>query len=299
MKKNTGSSGSYRLQLNDHVRWNLKADSIELQSWVEKLAGIMELDLSPVADGDRRISFITNNNGGTGHPCTPKAPADGWRCHDFNTLCAWYHDDNPDVTCTIKPFDYPEMETLAMWNALYPLYVEIVHSGGLPLHAGLGELDGKGVIIAGPGDTGKSTCLSRLPEYWNPLCDDEALVVVDNETNFKAHPFPTWSDRLHRKSENTWNVQHSVPLSGIFFIEQWANDEVMSLGEGKAAVYINESATQVCRKYWRRVDEEHYRTFRKNLFENACRMAKRIPAFKLRVSLHGRFWEKIERVLAW
>ncbi len=297
MKKDTHSSRSYRLQLNKDMRWILKADAIAVQPWVEKLAGIMELDVSQHADGDRRISFTTNN-GGTGHPTMPKTPGDGWKCYHLNTLCAWYHDDSPDVTCTIKPFIYPESEIITMWNALYPLYLEIIGLGGLPFHAGLAELDGRGVMIAGPGHTGKSTCLSRLPGYWKPLCDDEALAVVDKE-DFKAHPFPTWSDYLGRRSENTWNVQHSVPLSGIFFIEQSENNEAMSLDKGTAAVSMNASATQVCRKYWGRVDEAYGRAFRKNLFENACKMAKRVPAFRLRVSLHGRFWEEIERVLGW
>jgi len=184
-----------------------------------------------------------------------------------------------------------------MWNALYPIYRESIDQGGLPFHAGLVELDGRGIILAGPGDTGKSTCCSRLPDYWNPLCDDEVLVVLDNEGNFRAHPFPTWSDYLWGESEKTCNVQRSVPVSGVFFIEQSQIDEALPLGQGKSAVYMNESATQVCRRFWRGADNEYKRTFRKNMFNNACKMAKKIPAFRLRVSLHGRFWEEIERVL--
>ena len=131
------------------------------------------------------------------------------------------------------------------------------------------------------------------------MCDDEVLVVFDNQENFRAHPFPTWSDYLWRGSEKTWNVQYSVPLCGVFFIEQSEVDEVVPLGKCESAVYMNESSTQVCRKYWGRADNEYQRTFRKNLFVNACGMAKKIPAFRLRVSLHGRFWEEIERILGW
>ena len=88
-----------------------------------------------------------------------------------------------------------------------------------------------------------------------------------------------------------------MPLSGVFFLEQSKTDEVVPVGEGQAALLISESAMQICEKFWRNVDEEQQRQFRKELFDNACKMAKQIPAFRLSVSLHGRFWEKMEEAL--
>ena len=299
MNNHYGQSDSYRLRLDDNACWHLNGTSAVLQTWVKKLAGIMELDVSPADNGTSRISFIAGDGNNVGHAETRQAPHNGWTCHDLNTLCAWYHDDKREVICTVNPFDSSETEIITMWNALYPIYGESIQLGGLPFHAGLVESGGRGVIIAGPGDTGKSTCCSRLPDDWNPLCDDEALAVVDNKGNFRAHPFPTWSDYLWRGSQKTWDVQRSVPVSAVFFIEQSENDEAISLGQGKAAVYMNESSIQVCRKYWRRADDAFQRTFRRDLFVNACEMAKKIPAFRLRVNLHGRFWEEIERALGW
>lgn len=300
MNINYHPQGGYRIQLSNNIWWYVTAGSEEVRPWVKKLAGILELDVC-TCDGGKKIIYSINRyeNNKSCHTGTPETSNNGWKCHDMNTLCVWYHNDSPDVICKVKPFDTPETEIVTMWNALYPIYQESIHLGGLPFHAGLIELDGRGVIIAGPGNTGKSTCCSRLPGHWNPMCDDETLVLLDNEGNFKAHPFPTWSDYLWRGSEKTWNVQRSVPISGVFFIEQSEDDEAIPLGQGKAAVYINESATQVCRKYWRRADSEYQRKFRRNLFVNACGMAKQIPAFRLRVSLHGRFWEEIERALGW
>jgi SynChlorMet cassette protein ScmC len=95
----------------------------------------------------------------------------------------------------------------------------------------------------------------------------------------------------------TWNVQYSVPLAGAFFLEQSEVDEVLPVGEGQAAVLMNESAGQICGKYWRNLDKEDQKNFREELFNNACEMAKKIPAYRLNVSLEGRFWEKIEQVL--
>jgi SynChlorMet cassette protein ScmC len=299
MYNENNHSGCYHIQLDDKACWNMQTTSVMLQPWLEKLATIMGLDDAAVKNGTKHISFINSDYSRSGHPYLLEEPNNGWSRHDLSSLFVWDHDGIPGVICKIKPFDSPDLETIAMWDALYPIYRESISRGGLPFHAGLVELAGRGVILAGPGDTGKSTCCSRLPHYWSALCDDEVLVVLDNEGNFRAHPFPTWSDYLWRGSEKTWNVQRSVPIFGVFFIEQSQDDEAIPLGQGKAAVYMNESATQVCRKYWKRAGDEYQRTFRRNLFVNTCEMAKQIPAFRLRVSLHGRFWEEIERVLGW
>ena len=296
---NTRQLGSYQLKLNNDVCWRLKTGSAALQPWVRKLAGIMELDVSPDAGGGRGISFITGDNGGTGHPFTREASKNGWKLLDMKAVCVRHHDNTPDVTCWVKPSSVPEMKITAMWNAIYPVYLESIKSGGLPFHAALLECDGRGVLMAAPSGTGKSTSCGRLPDHWNPLCDDETLVVVDHKGNFMAHPFPTWSRYFGKEPEKTWNVQRYLPVSGVFFMEQSDDDEAALMGEGKAALSITRATSQICRKYWRNADEAYQRAFRNNLFDNACRMAKRVPAFRLRVSRHGRFWEEMERVLGW
>lgn len=297
-KKDHASTG-YRLRLGSNTWCYVMADSVALEPWVGKFAEIMELNICRVKNETKRIYFDNHDeNNKSGPTESPEGPNNGWKCHDLNTLNIWYHDHIPDVICRVKTFDNPETEILTMWNALYPIYRESINLGGLPFHGGLVERDGMGVILAGPGNRGKSTCCSRLPDSWMPLCDDETLVVLDNGGNFRAHPFPTWSDHLWRGSEKTWNVQYSIPISGVFFIEHAEVDEAIPLGQGESAASINQSAAQVCRKYWKNADQGYQRAFRKNLFDNACEMAKKIPAFRLRVSLHGRFWEEIERALS-
>jgi SynChlorMet cassette protein ScmC len=84
---------------------------------------------------------------------------------------------------------------------------------------------------------------------------------------------------------------------GIFFLEQSEADAVEPLGVGRAAVLITESAAQICEKFWRNLTEEDKKKHRTKLFDNACEMAKSIPAYRLKVSLEGRFWEKMEEVI--
>ncbi len=100
-----------------------------------------------------------------------------------------------------------------------------------------------------------------------------------------------------KRAKNTWNVQYSVPIYGVFFLEQSVADEVKPVGEGQAAVLMSESSSQICQKFWRTLGIEDQRLFRNELFNNACNMAKHIPAYNLKVSRHGRFCEKIEKVL--
>jgi SynChlorMet cassette protein ScmC len=181
--------------------------------------------------------------------------------------------------------------------SLYPIYQQVQDSGGLPLHAGLVEHNGKGVLLAGPKNAGKSTCCGRLPKPWYPLCDEETLIVKVNQERYLAHPFPTWSEYLAKRSEQTWNVHSHVPISSIFFLEQAGFDEAIPLGQGEASVFINQLATQVCCRYWNNLGHEDLRTRKTKLFENVTELAEAVPAFRLRVSLKGRFWEEMEKVL--
>jgi SynChlorMet cassette protein ScmC len=222
----------------------------------------------------------------------------GWKADDLTFLRFWSHDDIQDLICEMRheEDDY-ERRILSMRFSLYPIYQQAQESGGLPLHAGLVERNGKGVLLAGPKNTGKSTCCRRLPKPWYPLSDEETLIVRTDEKQYLAHPFPTWSDHLSSRSERTWKVNSHVSISSIFLLEQASSDEVVPLGQGEAAVFINQLATQVCCRYWNNIDHDELRIRMKKLFENATELARTIPAFRLRVSLEGRFWEEMEKVI--
>jgi SynChlorMet cassette protein ScmC len=155
-----------------------------------------------------------------------------------------------------------------------------------------------GVLLVGSADSGKSTCCRRLPSPWQALCDDETLITVRGQKEYRAHPFPTWSDCLRREPKRSWNVQKHVHLSAIFFLEQAPIDEALPIGEGRAAALIMRSATEVCHRGYQSLESSEKRGRQKELFTNACELARAVPAFTLRFSLTGRFWVEMERVLA-
>lgn len=319
------SKDGYCLRLANGQGWHIIATE-GVRSWVEKLTSIMELKWC-VENGYPRIIFHKMDSGKEGYgklirsmepsiaEGLPRSgwkahdlmslqlwslnngPGDGWRVQNLRSLQLWSHCDVPDVFFEVRAERSHSLDIIRMWQALFPIYQRAQESGGLPLHAALVKRNGTAILLAAPGGTGKSTCCRRFPSQWQPLCDDETLIVRDNQKRYLAHPFPTWSDYLRRRSERTWNVQQHLPLSAIFFIEQAETDEVVPIGQGEAAAFMNQSAMQVYRRNWRNLDCEELRPLKTKLFENACVLARVIPAFKLRVSQNGRFWEEMERVM--
>jgi SynChlorMet cassette protein ScmC len=286
-------SKGYALSLSDNNKWWITGDN-DIINWVDELAEIMELkECEP--DGSSRLIFLNMSDSNESNIKEYFNIDDqGWECYDRKTLRIWHHDNFPDVICEVN--NRNEIKYLNMWNALQPIYWQSIQNGGLPFHCALAELNGKGILIAAPGDTGKSTCCRRLPDYWKPLGDDESLIVLFKD-KYLVHPFPTWSTYIWKTSSNTWNVQYSVPLRAIFFLEQSETDEVIPLTMGESVIYINESSVQVCQKFWGSMDNENKIRFRTVIFNNACEIAKNIPAFRLCATLHGKFWEEIEKVI--
>jgi len=302
---NATGTGGYLLRLKNGQGWLLTSER-GVKSEVENLARLMGLSTCE-SNGYPRLIFIRKGQEQT--ECkemlySPNKNIEeelrelGWQAYNLRVLRVWYHTDTPDLICEMNHGEGVHEETvLSMRLSLYPIYQQVLDSGGLPFHAGLAEHRGKGVLLAAPRNIGKSTSCRRLPSSWLSLCDEEALIVQDAEKKYWVHPFPTWSDCFEKRSNKRWNVERYVPLDAIFFLEQAAADQVAPLGQGEATAFVNQLALQVCYRYWADLDPTEMRNSRKRLLQNICELARAVPAFKLRVSLNGRFWEKIEAVL--
>lgn len=282
----------YGLSLSDGSNWWMTADETK-SPWLDEMAAIMKLEKC-AANGFQKIIFSSNSD-----IQWWENEHTGWSSYGDQMAQIWHHPDISDVIYEFLSRNRPGAKYPTMWRALQPIYLRSMSQGGMPFHAGCAELDGKAVLFAGPGNVGKSTCCRRIPDYWKPLCDDEVLIALDDKNEYRIHPFPTWSDYLWEREKNTWDVQYSVPLAGIFLLEQSEIDEVDYPGMGDAAFLIYESATQICQRFWEGEDTEYHQNFRKKLFDNACEIVKQVPVFNLRVSLHGKFWEKVEGVVGY
>ena len=305
MKPVLNCEEGYRVHLANGQGWHILAtEGVGL--WVSNLAAIMQLEKC-VRNGYPKLIFVQKeiNDETLDEPIcrlSPKLveslPSTAWKPRNLAWLRVWSHHEVPDIICEKKTQEGNDQDLLSMRMALQPIYQRVQDSGGLPLHAALVRNNGFGILLVGNRGVGKSTCCRRIPKPWHSLCDEETLIVKDHEKHYLAHPFPTWSDYLMSRSKRTWNVQSHVPLSGIFFLEQAEMDNVVDIGQGEASALLNQSAVQVSYRYWINLNNEAVRSRKKELFDNACEIAKTIQAFKLRVSLTGRFWEEIEAVVS-
>lgn len=277
----------YCLSLADGSNWSLSGDR-EYTELVSELARIMRLEKSSENDSLQLLfsSYQTENPGNydtqLGVYETPR-------------IRILYGENSDKSICEIK---YEITRYANMAHSLRPVYMRSIAIGGLPFHAALAELNGRGVLFAGSGGTGKSTCCRRLPSYWKPLCDDEVLVVLTKSGQYMVHPFPTWNDYIMKRSQNTWDVQYSVPLSAIFFIEQAEADEIIPMPMEHSTMRIMESTDEALGNILTNTSRDEKIAFNRNIFNNAFDMAYNIPVFQFRVSLNGRFWEKIEEAIS-
>lgn len=168
---------------------------------------------------------------------------------------------------------------------------------GLLIHGALAEWGGYGVILAGPPDAGKTTASQRLKPPWRSLCDDMTLVVRDEGGEYWAHPWPTWSKFISDESGGPCDVQHAVPLKGIFFLVQDQEDVVEPVRDAHAVCLLVETVESSSWLFSEDIKEDEVRARRVQRFENIAALANSVPSYLLRFSLDGVFWEKIEGVI--
>jgi len=205
--------------------------------------------------------------------------------------------ENKPVICKVYPTNNKELLAMQQMALSFVFCSQAEKSGGVYIHGALVEKEGQGILLAGPGDRGKTTASSRMPSPWKSLSDDSSLLVKDKAGLYQAHPWPSWGAFMSGKSGGTWNVQHNAPLKAIFLLKQSKKDFVEPLGKGQAVSLLNETAEQV----WMGLSDDFDNTIKKEMrllrFENICEMIKVIPVYLLHLSLTGEFWKEIDKVL--
>ena len=287
----------FSLHLGDGSRWWI-AGSRYTSFLAEKMGTIMQLQEGDDLE-DGHILFFYDKYGDKLHQELSRLQAQGWiNVNAFSDQFCFH----PVLRHLLAEYDSqnsPNGPYNLMCLTLPAVFWESICRGGLPFHAALLEYQGQGVIVAARGDTGKSACSRRVPPPWRAPCDDEILTVLSPEGRYLAHPFPTWSDYVWERAASTWKVEDTLPLAGIFFIEQAPEDDCLPIGGYQAALTAAYSAGQNMDRIKRWCDPADVRELKLKMFANACEIVKQVPAFHLQVSLTGRFWEKIEAALGW
>ena len=201
------------------------------------------------------------------------------------------------VVCLLPDLRGPDVRMVGMDRIATAIVRETLARGGLLLHAALAEYRTSGFAMAGPSGVGKSTASRRLPMPWHSLCDDSTLVVRDLNSRWWAHPWPTWSRFLRGEPGGSWSVEHAVPLEAVFFLSQSPVDQLQPVSTTQATALAMESAVSLAWEAYRLTGEMAARSLSSYGVRAARALSSAVPAYSLRISLDGRFWEGIERVL--
>ncbi len=177
----------------------------------------------------------------------------------------------------------------------YAVQNEILPKGGLPVHSCLLAVNGLSVLLVGDSGVGKTTCCNRVTPILEGHSDDLAFIVKKKNQYF-AHPYMTMSECTKETLSTPRDIHTCLPLKAIFFLEQSNNDQVKPIPAHEASLKLYHAASLMVRGFDR---SSNCSVKQKNttLFNNACDIIKAIPSYRLKASLNGRFWEKIQNTM--
>ena len=173
---------SYRLRLANRMVWHIRADEAALPL-AEDLCRILKLKPGLPTPGSRLV-LICRSEAAPGRsrslPSVPAAagehglPREGWTPEDLDVLRLWSDAEMPDVICEAAGGPGRALDTPGRSSCCKAVYHGVRQAGGFPLHAALVEHEGAGILLAGHGCAGKSTCCRRLPDTWKALFGHDA-----------------------------------------------------------------------------------------------------------------------------
>jgi SynChlorMet cassette protein ScmC len=289
----------YGFRLADSQTWGIQPGK-DTGEWADELARLLGLGpMEGLPDEAIRLERIPSASvPDDGCPRAPRGcDGAGWHIRTSPFLELWRRPAARQIICVLHETKNFFQVKEQMRCALFPVYDLTLRRGGLPLHGALVERDGRGVLLVGRSGVGKSTACRRLPPRWNVLGDDLALAVRRAEGGFAVHPLPTWSAVGPNLEKRAWDVKRGVHLSAVFFLTQAAEDEILPAGRAMATVILADAAMTIFQSVRMKDRSVEKKLLGGNVFANAAAMTKSVPTYILRLSLTGRFWEKIEEVL--
>jgi SynChlorMet cassette protein ScmC len=293
---------TYYLRLGNGKDWAFCADA-QTRPWLETLACAMGMEAGTgpyerrivferieVARGEPFLAALKRSHVGS-------LPTREWSIRGFQGIVLYEHAELEDIICGLYASTTVWGRINQMRCSLFPVFTGAMASGGLPIHGALIEIDGSGIILAGPSGIGKSTACRRLPHPWRVLGDDLTLLVRNGAAVFRAHPLPTWSVLGEDRTIITCQTNCPVPLSAAFFLEQAERDEAIPLKRSTSAIAYSSSALEVFRSQYPGFPQDERADVKRTFYGNSASLALSVPAYRLRVSLTGRYWEQVEQVL--
>ena len=98
-----------------------------------------------------------------------------------------------------------------------------------------------------------------------------------------------WGGEEHR--------QYASPQAAVCILKQASDNRIRAIGAGEASCLLVEVATQALLLLPEMDFNRELRALRLKIFDSICALVRATPAYQLRLSLKGRFWEKIKEVI--
>jgi SynChlorMet cassette protein ScmC len=280
---------SCKLDLPEPFCWQIKA----VGKCTELLDGLRDImQLPEKAEGAAQLTVMPRTN----YDSTSESEYSGWQIFYSRKAVRLLHNESLSKWLLVLPENIladQKSRIVLMWLMMRPFYLHCLANGGLPVHASSADLNGRGIIVAAAGDTGKTTTVRRLPEPWQELADDTALILPEEE-GFYLHPLPTWSEFIYgRDKEAIWDLKKRTKLSGIFFLEQSQDDKTECLSAPITMMSLYKSSIEAIGE----LEQDISNAIRTDIFETVANITAKVPAFTLQATLTGKVWESIENAL--
>lgn len=287
------STHSVQLELANDLCWTFQASST-CADWIQSFAATLSLPESTptVHDTCRSVHVVSLD----------ELPAlldelhytSSLKTFDLGPLRIHPLPESSDLVYVVPDSTDHRQWLMSMWYAQYPLYPTLLKSGVLPVHAGFATHEGRGVLFAAPGGTGKSTTMRRLPADWTVFCDDEVW-LVPTENGLVCHVLPTWSDLVLRgETLRRWDATQSHPVHAIVFLRQSASVNLVPLDRSSATNYVKQASEQILRRAWTPLPPPDMDTVRARVFELAIDTAGQLSGALLDLNLKDAFWEQLQ-----
>ena len=271
--------------------WKIKA----IGQAAKPLAALRDIMLLPESsETDADLAVMPRSE----YDLIPENERSGFNIFYSRQAVRLFHDERNDKWLLVFPeyiLNDRTTRIILMWLMLRPFYLRCLCNGGLPVHASSAERDGKAIIIAAAGDTGKTTTVRRLPPPWCELGDDAALLLPYAEGNgFNLFPLPTWSEFIYGANPTvSWSMKCDNKLAAVFFLKQAEYDKAEYLNSTRAMILLQQSAMEIIGELKEKLSvEQNLKTL-----DTAGRVIKATSAFTLHATLDGRIWEEINEKL--
>jgi SynChlorMet cassette protein ScmC len=211
---------------------------------------------------------------------------------NLDELLVWKHPHCDDILVAVMAKNNFISRTRVMWKTLDIIFQQTIPAGGFPLHAALIKFKNQGFLILSRGGIGKTTCYRRVRKPWEAICDDEVLVCSRNG-KYYVHACPTWGNLVCKMDKQSQNIENPIPLTAILLLKQAKIDKVSPVKSGQTAASLVQRAIQIARRGFEPLPLSKKLKLSRLIFNHACQVAKKIPAYTLAASLTGKFWKKI------